>query len=102
MSRHLIANLIHGHPDAATVVGWDPELRTYFCDIEHPGGVRIPFTGRAEREVTSADALAAILAQTGIRLPSVLVAKLRLELLAASSVNAPQLDWRSGEPVPLT
>lgn len=102
MSRHLIANSLHEGRDVVTVVGWDPELSTYFCDIEHPDGVRVPFAGGEEREIPKADWLASILADAGIDIPVVLVARLRLELLAPSSANAPQLDWRSGEPVPIT
>jgi len=102
VSRHLIANSIHEHPDTVTVVGWDPELRTYFCDLVYPDGVARPVAGGSEQEIGHADWLAAILADAGIGIPAVLLARLRLEKLALSSANAPQLDWRSGEPVPLT
>ncbi|MBS2531942.1 hypothetical protein KGQ20_04080 [Catenulispora sp. NF23] len=102
MSRHLIANSIHEHPDAVTVVGWDPELRTYFCDFEFSDGVRKPVAGGAAEEIPRADWLASILADAGICIPVVLVARLRLEKLAASTANAPQLDWRSGEPSSIT
>lgn len=102
MSRHLISNSPYERPDAVTVVGWDHELRTYFCDVEHLGGVKQPFAGGIRREIADADELTAFLASFDIYLPAVLVARLRLEKLALSSANAPHLDWRSGEPVPLT
>ncbi|MBS2550495.1 hypothetical protein KGQ19_26850 [Catenulispora sp. NL8] len=101
MSRHLIANSIHEHPDAVTVVGWDPELRTYFCDFVYPDGVARPVAGGTEQEILHADWLATILADAEIRIPVVLVARLRLEKLTVSSANAPNLDWRSGEPLPV-
>jgi hypothetical protein len=101
VSRHLIANSHIEHPDVVTVVGWDPELRTYFCDFVFPNGVTRPMAGGAEQEIPDADWLANILAGAEIHLPPVLVARLRLEKLAVSSVDLPHLDWRSGEPAPI-
>jgi len=101
VSRHLIANSHIEHPDTVTVVRWDPELRTYFCDFVFPNGVARPMAGGAEREIPDADWLASILAGAEIHLPVVLVARLRLKKLALSAANLPQLDWRSGEPVPV-
>jgi hypothetical protein len=89
------------HADAVMVVGWDPELRTYYCEVEYPGGVLVPIVGDQEREIPHADWLASILSGDEIRIPPVLVARLRLEKLADSGVNAPHLDWRSGEPQPV-
>ena len=102
MSRHLIANSLHESRDVVTIVGWDPDMSTYFCDIEYADGVRVPFAGGEAREIPKADWLASILAEAGIDIPAVLVARLRLELLALSTADAPQLDWRSGEPTPIT
>jgi len=102
VSRHLIANSIHEHPDVVTVVGWDPELRTYFCDFEFPNGVTRPMAGDAELDILDADWLAKILAAADIRIPVMLVARLRLEPVATSSIDTPYLDWRSGEPLPVS
>jgi len=102
VSRHLIANSVHEHPDAVTVIGWDAELRTYFCDFVFPIGVARPVAGDEPGEVEQADWLASILAGAGIRIPPVLVARLRLEKLALSGTDLPHLDWRSGEPTPIT
>ena len=42
-----------------------------------------------------------ILTAADIRIPVVLVARLRLEPLALSTADMPYLDWRSGEPQPV-
>ncbi|GAA2019033.1 hypothetical protein GCM10009839_14210 [Catenulispora yoronensis] len=83
-------------------MGWDPALATYFCDVELPGGVLTPVAGGTRGEIGRADALAAVLSARGMRLPAVLVARLRLELLAVPGAEVPHLDWRSGEPTPIT
>lgn len=101
MSRHLIPNAHIEHPGTLTVVGWDPELRTFFCDFVFPNGVTRPMAGGAEQEIPNADWLATILAAADIHIPVVLVARLRLEPLALSTVDMPYLDWRSGEPLPV-
>ncbi|WP_194923181.1 hypothetical protein [Catenulispora pinisilvae] len=101
MSRHLIPNAPHEHPDVATIVGWDPDRRTYFCDFELHGQPVKTVAGVDPEEVPSADWLASLLAAAGIHIPPMLVARLRLESLALSTVDMPHLDWRSGEPLPV-
>lgn len=83
------------------MVGWDPGMGTYFCDVEFPGGVLRPVAGGVPGEISRADVLAALLAAHGVQLPAVLVARLRLEVLAAPGADVPHLDWRSGEPTPI-
>ena len=102
MSRHLIADAPGAHPDAVISVGWDLEARTYFCDIVRPGWILHPVVGDDTERVLDADVLAGLVAfRLGLNVPAVLVARLRLEKLAVSSANAPFLDWRSGEPLPV-
>jgi len=101
VSRHLIANSVHEHPDAVTIVGWDPEARTYFCQIKPPGRPFEAVAGAQPEEVPDANWLASILAEAGIDIPAMLLALLRLEQGTETFSDLADLDWRDGKPVPV-